>query len=284
VSRPHHFLSMGMIVEVAGASEEECARIESLFQERDCIFSRFRPDSELNRINAHAGRPVLVSPLFASMVELALAAFEQTGGLVDPSLGAALVSAGYDRDFDALRDDARPPGPAQGSARDRIALAGRLLAVPAGVELDLNGVVKSRTVDEALALVRAEGWVSAGGDLATRGPLTVGLPGGDAVRLLRGGLATSGSDRRHWRRGTDEQHHLLDPRTGRPARSSWLQVTACGASCTAADVAAKAAFLLGDDGPDWLDAYGLPGRFCNASGEVFTNASWERSLAEHACT
>jgi len=275
---------MGMAVEVAGASNAELARIESLFEERDRTFSRFRLHSELNRINAVAGRLTLVSPLFASMVELAVAAAEQTGGLVDPSLGAALVSAGYDRDFDALRADPRPPGPARASALGRIVLAGRLLAVPAGVALDLNGVVKARTVDEALALVRGDGWVSAGGDLATRGPLTVGLPGGDAVRLLRGGLATSGADRRRWQRGGEAQHHLLDPRTGRPAHSPWLQVTACGASCVAADVAAKAAFLLGEEGPAWLDAHGLPGRFRTVSEEVFTNASWGRSLEEHACT
>jgi thiamine biosynthesis lipoprotein len=275
---------MGMTVEVAGASTRELARIESLFEERDRVFSRFRPGSELNRANASAGRSTVVSPLFASMVELALTAWEQTDGLVDPSLGAALVSAGYDRDFDALRDDPRPPGPPQGSAPGRIVLAGRLLAVPAGVELDLNGVVKARTVDEALALVRGDGWVSAGGDLATRGPLTVGVPGGDSVRLLRGGLATSGVDRRRWRRHGAEQHHLLDPRTGRPARAPWMQVTVCGASCLAADIAAKAAFLLGEEGPAWLDARNLPGRFRTASDEVVTNASWERSLEEHACT
>jgi FAD:protein FMN transferase len=275
---------MGMAVEVAGASTRELARIESLFEERDRVFSRFRSGSELNRANASAGRPTLVSPLFASMVELALTAWEQTDGLVDPSLGAALVSAGYDRDFDALRDDPRPPGPPQRSARGRIVLAGRLLAVPAGVELDLNGVVKARTVDEALTLVRGDGWVSAGGDLAARGPLTVGVPGGDSVRLLRGGLATSGVDRRRWRRHGAEQHHLLDPRTGRPARAPWMHVTVCGASCIAADVAAKAAFLLGEEGPAWLDARNLPGRFRTASDEVVTNASWERSLEEHACT
>ena len=284
MTQARRFRSMGMTVEVVGASDAELARIESLFEERDRAFSRFRPDSELSRVNAAAGRPALVSPLLASMVELALAASEQTDGLVDPSLGAALVSAGYDRDFESLRADPRPPGPALPSARRRIVLAGRLLAVPAGVELDLNGVVKARTVDEALALVRGDGWVSAGGDLATRGPLTVGLPGGEAVRLVRGGLATSGADRRRWRRGGEEQHHLIDPRTGRPARSPWLQVTVCGASCVSADVAAKAAFLLGEEGPDWLDAHGLPGRFRTASGEVVTNASWERSLEEHACT
>jgi thiamine biosynthesis lipoprotein len=112
----------------------------------------------------------------------------------------------------------------------------------------------------------------------------VALPGGDSVRLLRGGLATSGTDRRRWRRGGVDQHHLIDPRTGRPADTAWLQVTACGASCLAADIAAKAALLAGEDGPAWLDARGVPGRFGSPRGEIVTNVSWERSLAEHACT
>jgi thiamine biosynthesis lipoprotein len=80
-----------------------------------------------------------------------------------------------------------------------------------------------------------------------------------------------------------EQHHLIDPRTGRPSRSPWTQVTAVGASCLAADVCAKAAFLLGVGGPDWLESHGLPGRFI--SGEsVVCNGAWSAALArEPAC-
>jgi FAD:protein FMN transferase len=284
VSEPYRFRSMGTTVAVAGASLSEVERIEALFDERDRVFSRFRPDSELSRVNAGAGRPTLVSPLFASMLELALAAADQSRGLVDPTLGLAVVNAGYDRDFSSLGDDPSPPGPARPSARSRIVLAGRLLVLPAGVALDLNGVVKARTVDDALALVRRDGFVSAGGDLAARGSPSVGLPGGDAVRLVRGGLATSGTDRRRWRRGGVEQHHLIDPRTGAPARSPWLQVTACGQSCLSADIAAKAALVLGHDGPRWLDGHGVPGRFRTESGDVVLNASWERSMREPACT
>jgi thiamine biosynthesis lipoprotein len=274
---------MGTTVDVGGASPAETGRIETLFAERELMFSRFRADSELTRVNGSAGRPTLVSPLFASTLELALTAAEETGGLVDPTLGQALANAGYDRDFASLRENPGPPGPSVGSTRDRIVLAGRLLAVPAGVALDLNGVVKARTVDEALALMRGEGYVSAGGDLAARGRLSVALPGGEAVSLVRGGLATSGTDRRRWRRGGVEQHHLIDPRTGAPARSPWLQVTVCGRSCLAADIAAKAALVLGRDGPDWLDDHALPARFRTAAGEVVLNTAWQRSLAEAAC-
>jgi FAD:protein FMN transferase len=78
------------------------------------------------------------------------------------------------------------------------------------------------------------------------------------------------------------QHHLIDPRTGLPASSSWQQVTVCAGACVGADVAAKAAFLLGPTGPAWLDAYGLPGRFVTAGGRIRTNRAWRASLERAA--
>jgi FAD:protein FMN transferase len=162
-----------------------------------------------------------------------------------------------------------------------IRLTGRLLDRPGSVRLDLNGVVKAMAVDDALALSKAD-WVSAGGDLATRRPLEVELPGGGSIRLERGALATSGSSRRRWMRGAAMQHHLIDPRTGAPADSPWEQVTVCGATCLMADVAAKAAFLMGEAGPGWLDARGMPGRFLRPDGSVETNAAWSVP-AEAAC-
>ena len=279
----HRFHSMGCEVVVAGATPVQRNEIEQLFARRERIFSRFRRDSELNRINEHAGRPSLTSAEFASMLDRALEAARQTEGLVDPTLGRALESAGYDCDFSALVDDPRPAGAAFPSSLRRLGLHGRLLEIPVGVRLDLNGVVKAQTVDDAFALLDGDGFVSAGGDLAARGGLSVALPGGEAVELVGGALATSGSDRRRWRRAGTLQHHLIDPRTGRPASSSWQHVTVCGRTCLGADVAAKAAFLLGRDGPDWLDRHGLPGRFRTPAGDTLVNQSWRRSLREYAC-
>ena len=275
---------MGCEVLVAGATATEATRIEQLFASRDRTFSRFVPGSELNAVNSSAKRATVVSREFARMLELALGAAEQTRGLVDPTVGRALAAAGYDRDFADLVPDARPAGAAVPSRLAEVRLRGRVLELPAGVELDLNGVVKGRTVDDALALIGGDGYVSAGGDLAGRGGLSVALPGGEAVQLVAGGLATSGSDRRRWQRGGGLHHHLIDPVSGRPARSPWLQVTVCGRTCLAADIAAKAAFLLGRGGPGWLDEHGLPGRFRTPGGHVICNESWRRSLWKHACT
>ena len=264
------FESMGCEIVVGGASDEELKRVQALFEERDAIFSRFRPESELNAVNDGRGARI-VSPIFARMIEQALRARDRTGGLVDPTLGAAVEAAGYDRDFLALQPSDEPIGPP--ARPGRIELYGRVLVLQPGVCVDLNGVVKATAVDDALKLLSGPGFVSAGGDLAARGGVDVALPGGGFVRLVSGGLATSGRTKRRWLRGGAEQHHLIDPATGRPSESPWDDVTVCGASCLAADVAAKAAFLLGDDGPDWLDERGLPGRFL-ADGRAHENESW----------
>jgi FAD:protein FMN transferase len=272
------FTGMGCEVLVAGASDAELHAIERLFGERDRRFSRFLPDSELNRVNRRSVCATTVSAAFGEMLAVALWAAEQTDGLVDPTLGQAIVAAGYDRDFAELRDHPLPPAPgSRGRWRD-LHHHGLLVRAPQGILLDLNGVVKSRTVDAALELLSGDGWVSAGGDVAARGGVDVALPGGGAIRLEAGSLATSGRGRRSWRRAGVTQHHLIDPATGAPSQSCWEQVTVCGARCLDADLAAKAAFLLGEQGPRWLDERRLPGRFLDAAGGVAVNRSWRDSL------
>lgn len=268
------FRSMGCEVVVGGATDDEAVLVEALFAERDRVFSRFRADSELNAVNAATAEHVLVSELFASTVAVALEAAAVTDGLVDPTLGNAIEAAGYDREFALLRDDTRAArsDEAEPGRWQEVRLTGRLLLRPPGLKLDLNGVVKSLAVEDALALLAGPAFVSAGGDLATNAPLDVALPGGDAVRLVAGGLATSGSAARRWLRGGKEQHHLIDPATGAPARVPWAQATVAAGSCLAADVCAKAAFLAG---PGWLDERGIPGRFVAACG-VVTGDAWRR--------
>lgn len=223
------FGSMGCEVVVEGGPVDE---IRALFERYDATFSSFRADSELSRLNrAGGGR---MSPLFAEVLDRALWAARVTGGLVVP-----------------------------GAVRR----VGRVLLLRGS--LDLNGVVKSIAVDRAAALLSADGFVSAGGDIATRGPVDVALTGGAAVRVT-GGIATSGVTRRGC--------HLIDPATRLPSSSPWLEVTVCGATCVDADVAAKAAFLSGAEGPHWLDERGLPGRFVGPDG-VVVNRRWES-----ACT
>ncbi|HEY6960932.1 MAG TPA: FAD:protein FMN transferase [Gaiellaceae bacterium] len=265
------FRSMGCDVVVRDGVP--LAPVRRLFAERDRRFSRFIQASELNRVNAAPLGVAVVSEDFASMLSLSLDAARATDGLVTPCVGRALTAAGYDRDFALLPRDALRLEPAAVPSYRTVSVRGRIVLRAETVELDLNGVVKGTTVDEALAAV-GEGWVSAGGDLATAEPVVVGLPDGGSVTLDAGGLATSSVAKRRWLAGGAEQSHLIDPRTGAPTRSRWRDVTVAAASCTSADVAAKAALLLDSDGPDWLDERGLAGRFVDRRGVVVFSAGW----------
>lgn len=269
---------MGCEVVVAGCDDPSFEAVVGLFEQRHATFSRFLQGSELVRVNATAGAVVRVSPVFAAAVSVALDAARATGGLVDPTLGAAIEAAGYDADFPALVPDPRPVELAPRGDWRQIRVVGDVLFRPAGTVLDLNGVVKAMTVDRAASLLTEKGFVSAGGDIATNGfPVSVALPAGGAVTLESGGIATSGRTTRHWLRGGRVQHHLIDPRTGMPSTSPWTCVTAVGRDCLSADVAAKAGFLLGDDGPGWLEDRGVAARFV-VDGAVVENSCWAHSL------
>jgi thiamine biosynthesis lipoprotein len=269
------FRSMGCDVLVPDGTPLDGVR--GLFEARDRRFSRFQDSSELNRVNASPRGLTLVSEEFASMLSLALDAARATGGLVTPAAGGALIAAGYDRDYRCLPLDGVAVGPERVPSFESVTLRGRALFRVELVTLDLNGVVKGQTVDDALDLLGV-GWVSAGGDVATTVPLVVGLPGGDAITLERGGLATSSVAARAWRRGGVRRHHLIDPGTGAPSASPWRDVTVAASSCHVADVAAKAALLLGPAGPSWLDRRRLAGRFVDHAGHVTVSERWFQAV------
>jgi thiamine biosynthesis lipoprotein len=253
--------------------------VRALFEERDARFSRFRPSSELSRVNALPLGLTLVSGEFASMLSLSLDAARATDGLVTPAVGSAILAAGYDRDFDRLPPDVGAGVPAAIPSWHSISLHGGGLLRTETVQLDLNGVVKGKTVDDALELA-GRGWVSAGGDVAALEPVVVGLPGGGSIALHDGGLATSSVAKRRWLADGVPQNHLIDPRTGRPTTSPWRDVSVAARTCLIADVAAKAALLLGAAGPGWLDERNLAGRFVSHDGAVTLNDSWSARAPE----
>jgi thiamine biosynthesis lipoprotein len=243
----HRFRAMGCDVAVAGGGP---ATVAAVLERWEDAFSLFRPESELSRVNRSSAHVLAVSPLFAGALAVALDVAAETEGLVDPTLCGRW---------------------------SEIFVAGRMLRRPPGLTLDLNGVVKALAVDDAVAMLDGPGFVSVGGDLAVRGSVDVALPAGGAVRVVAGGLATSGTASRG--------AHLVEPATGRPSESCWSQVTASGASCLAADVAAKTAFLLGRQGPEWLDSRGIAGRFIGVDGPIVENDAWAHSTQEMpACT
>jgi thiamine biosynthesis lipoprotein len=94
------------------------------------------------------------------------------------------------------------------------------------------------------------------------------------VALSAGGLATSGTRVRRWETAAGRLHHILDPRTGRPAAGPWEVVTVAAATCADANAATTAAIVLGDDAPRWLASHRLPARLGDQKGEVVLVGGW----------
>lgn len=261
----------------------------------DLTCSRFRADSELARVNRADGAPVDVSPRLHDELQAALAAAAETDGLVDPTLGAELRAAGYDRTFALVR--ARDGWHVEARAKPqavwrRIELETTRVRVPPGVELDLGATAKARAADLAAGHIaertRCGVLVSLGGDIAVSGPPPPGgwtilvsdvhdapLDGpGPRISIRTGGLATSSTAVRRWETDDGERHHVLDPRTGTSAETPWRTVTVAARTCLDANVASIAALVLGRDAPAWLEARGLPSRLVAPGGAVAFTAGW----------
>ena len=288
---------LGTYVHVLVTEEGLLAEAEAVvlagLADLDLACSRFRPDSELVRLTGLAG-PVAVSPLLAAAVQAALDVAEASDGLVDPTLGRHLRAAGYDRTFaevapdgpEAVRLPAEP-----GRWRDVGLDAGPdgwRLTVPSGLELDLGASAKAWAADELAAEVAELGTgvlVNLGGDLAVAGPVpeegwpveVSDRPGGRALQVVaveQGGLATSSTTARAWRRGGRAVHHVLDPRTGRCAPSDWACVSVAAASCLEANTASTAAVVLGAAAPAWLEARGCAALLVGSDGTEVRVGGW----------
>jgi thiamine biosynthesis lipoprotein len=266
-----------LAVVAVGAAEAAPAaaaldEIEQLFAAVEACASRFRPESELSQLNRSAGHPFAASPVLYALVAAALEAAGETGGAFDPTLLDALERAGYDRSFDQLPEERAaapagappaPPGAGAVSWRSiRLDPVSRTITLPAGCRLDLGGIGKGWTVDQACARLRARGLrhfaLDAGGDLYAVGrqgngePWSVGVEDPDhpthdlAVLAVDGSaVATSTTARRHWRVAGELRHHLIDPRTRQPAASGVVSATVVADTVARAEVLAKAALVLG---------------------------------------
>jgi thiamine biosynthesis lipoprotein len=247
----------------------------------DGLASRFRADSELSAVNAGAGSWVEVSWGFVAVLTASLEAAQLTSGLVDPTLGRAVVAAGYD-DWAGQTTETTPlahtgrwtgigirPGCRQAQVR-----------IPSGTALDLGSVAKAWLADRVARAVAASGYevcANMGGDLRViaGSPWTVYADAEVAgvapmaMTLTDAGLATSGTGRRRWQGG----HHLIDPRTGTPARTPWRTVAVLAGTAAQANAAATAGVILGEHGPEWLRRIGLDGRFAGEDG-ITTTGRW----------
>lgn len=261
---------------------------------------RFRPESELSEVNVAEGREVRVSALFAETLRRALEVAGATGGLVDPTVGGALIAAGYDRDLAEVRRRGRAPSavPHPVAGWQVVELANRVVRIPRGVTLDLGATAKAyaadRAAERAASATGCGVLVALGGDVAVNGPAPDGgwrirvtddhRAGPDApgqtVTITEGGLATSSLTVRRWWQGDRRVHHIMDPATGAPAGAHWRTVSVAAAGCLDANAASTAAMVKGRGADGWLAERALPARLTRLDGHVATVAGWPLGAPE----
>lgn len=286
-----------VVVADVDRGDELCRDAEARVRAYEARWSRFVPTSELSRLNAAAGSPVLLPADTFALVALAISAWRQTDGWFDPTVLEALEAAGYDRSYEdvvgkALRSPegqaARPVQPVPGP--DAIALDAQMgeVVLPRGVRLDLGGIGKGHTADlvaTGLLTRGAEGaLVNMGGDLRAVGRPSVGdawVVATDAtppveVAITAGAVATSTTTKRRWTVENRPMHHLIDPHTGAPSTSALETVTVVAGTAAWAEVLAKVVLLAGlEIGGPLLARSGVTGIAIAADGTVTRLAGFD---------
>lgn len=233
-------------------------------------FSRFLPASEVTEMNRFAGEWLQVSDELMEMLQLSQKYHEETHGIFDPAILVDLKQAGYDRSMDEIRakGGAVPVSTSLRTFRSsytevELDPASMSVRLPRGMEIDLGGIAKGWIVRQAAFLLHRYSeicGVSAGGDILFIGSPADGMdwdvyledPRDPSQMLAQlhipaGAVATSSIMKRTWRQAGKSQHHLIDPRTGSPAKTDWLSVTVICPDVIAADVFAKTILIGGRD-------------------------------------
>lgn len=240
-------------------------------------FSRFNPETELSRLNARSGGTIKVSTDMMKMFLAAKKMWSLSEGTVDPTIGRALVQAGYDATFAKLTDT-----PADGHKHQPVvpvSLADvevnaedHTITVPAGIQIDFGGVGKGYLLDqlaEYIENITKHYWISLGGDVLISGrdegdrPWSIGIQnperhdqdiGSLTVPLGRWSVATSGTTKRRGVHHGRAWHHLIDPATGRPAETDVLAAAVMTPSGLESDALAKTVLIRGSiDGLAWAE-------------------------------
>ncbi|MFG1906083.1 FAD:protein FMN transferase [Kribbella sp. NPDC048928] len=268
-----------------------CGELKALMDRVDKAASRFRTDSELSIVNHRAGALVPVSRLLVDLVDVSLVAAQVSGGAVDPTVGPAVIAAGYDADIETVRR--RFPQPAGGPERAlgwqevRLNRKLALLGVPKDCALDLGATAKAWTADRAAnVLSKRYGCavlVEIGGDLRAAGAptkpwvVTVAERAGDPgvlVTLSHGGLTTSTRTVRRWQTPTGYAHHVIDPRTGSPADGKYRTASVWAPTAVRANTFSTALVATGDAALGRLKLAGHPARLIDADGDVTELSGW----------
>lgn len=271
------FHAMGSHV-LAGLEADSTAthvlhRVPGWFASWEESLSRFNPDSELNRLNRSNGKAFRASPVLWQVLRLSLKTARESEGLITPEVLGNLEAVGYDRSFENVWAssnvlDFTPGAISSRLVEIRLDESTRSVVLPAGMRLDLGGVAKGWAAHQAMLRLKKFGpaLVDAGGDIAISGARSDGKAWPVGIRdpfdperdiltlnLSDRSVATSGRDYHKWFASGTWQHHIIDPRSGAPARTDLMTATVIAPVVMRAEMLAKLLFIQGSAASiDWL--------------------------------
>jgi len=229
-------------------------------------FSRFLEDSELSTFNAAAGTKQNISPEFRKLLIAAKGMAKKSNGLYNPCTLPALQRAGYKGSWPEphkFNDTLVYEDRSIVDWRD-IHIGNTEAMIPGDAALDFGGIGKGYLLDELAQVLDKHTinsyWLSLGGDILCNGydangdSWRVGIQDARSENKTVGSIknkgqriaiATSGVTKRQGISGNGQWHHIIDPRTGKPAQTDSLTTTVCSKSATIADVTAKCLIIVG---------------------------------------
>lgn len=251
----------------------------------EALYSRYKPDSYLSQINrlAATGGSISVDEETASLLDYALACYEQSDGLFDITSG--ILRHAWKFDLGKLPDDAVIEELLDKVGWHKITWKRPVLSfsVP-GMEIDFGGVVKEYAVDRAATICNEmglrHGFINLGGDIKIIGPRADGNPWRVGIRhprnqealldtlpLYEGALASSGDYERCIMVDGIRYGHVLNPKTGWPVKRL-ASVSVIGDLCVVAGSASTIAMLKEEQGTEWLLDLGLPHLWVDVQGKT----------------
>jgi len=264
------------------AAKEKYARLEK-------IFSRFDPESELSRLNAHLNEAIPASADLTAIAKKSLDYYESTEGIFDPRIIGHLESIGYAKDF--KKSDftpivpLSPPDISKDLKSDLQISEGK---VRFSERMDFSGIVKGFATDQITAFFREMGWrnflVDSGGDMFAAGrppeseKWNIAVEGVDEKNLhlsiSEKAVATSGISRRKWERDGKRFHHLIHPKYPTNFSFDLRTVSVIADSAEEADVLAKTIFIKDkEEREKFVESQKISAIFLFYSGRVKISSS-----------
>lgn len=287
------------IIDGGQSAEKAAERIKEIFAENEKIFSRFRKDSELSKINDNVGKEITISLKMHEVLELCLKFYDLSGGYFDPRIIGNLEKIGYDKDFSQNNlnlTDARDIHLEKiaGGLKEDLILNAEKRTVIAKKRMDTTGIAKGYTVDEAARYLQEAGFknfiMDAGGDMYAAGrdsggeEWTVSVEGADENKILLklsdAGIATSGISRKRWDIGDKKFHHLINPKDPEKFSFDIKTVTVISEKTVEADGRAKVLVLMGKEkGLAFANQNDLKALFLDYRGNIYLSEKIKENIA-----